>query len=146
VDTRGRVVGINTAIIAGAQGLGFAIPGNAAKWVVTEILGHGKVRRRQLGIAATTVPLPRMLVRELDLVTDYAVQVMQVAPGSAADAAGIRTDDLIVAVQGRVVTTVDDVHRLLTQLPLDQPLSVTVIRDEERVELEIVPMGSGPAV
>jgi S1-C subfamily serine protease len=139
VDTRGRVVGINTAIIAGAQGLGFAIPGNAAKWVVTEILGHGRVRRRQMGIAATTVPLPRLLVRELDLFTDHAVQVMQVAPESPAEAAGIRAEDLIVAVQGRVVTTVDDVHRLLTQLPLDQPLTVTVIRDEQRVELEIVP-------
>lgn len=139
VDTRGRVAGINTAIIAGAQGLGFAIPGNAAKWVVTEILGHGRVRRRQMGIAATTVPLPRLLVRELDLVTDHAVQVMQVAAGSPAEAAGIRPEDLIVAVQGRVVTTVDDVHRLLTQLPLDQPLAVTVIRDEQRVELEIVP-------
>jgi S1-C subfamily serine protease len=145
VDTRGRVVGINTAIIAGAQGLGFAIPGNAAKWVVTEILGHGRVRRRQMGIAATTVPLPRLLVRELDLVTDHAVQVMQVSPGSPAEAGGIRPDDLIVAVQGRVVTTVDDVHRLLTQLPLDQPLTVTVIRDEQRVELEILGMGGGSA-
>jgi S1-C subfamily serine protease len=143
VDTRGRVVGINTAIIAGAQGLGFAIPGNAAKWVVTEILSHGRVRRRQMGIAAATIPLPRLLVRELDLVTDHAVRVMQVSPGSPADAAGIRPDDLIVAVQGRVVTTVDDVHRLLAQLPFDQPLSVTVIRDEQRVELEIVAAGGG---
>ncbi|MFO1094308.1 MAG: trypsin-like peptidase domain-containing protein [Planctomycetaceae bacterium] len=138
VDTRGRVVGINTAIIAGAQGLGFAVPSNAARWVVTEILRFGHVRRRQLGIVASTTPLPRLLVRELDLIADHAVQVVEVAPGSPATVCGIQAEDLIIAVQGRVVTTVDDVHRLLTQLPLDQPLAVSVIRGEERLELEIV--------
>jgi len=138
VDTRGRVVGINTAIIAGAQGLGFAVPSNAARWVVTEILRCGQVRRRQLGIVATTIALPRQLVREHDLLADHAVRVIEVSQDSPAAAAGIESEDLIVALQGRLVTTVDDVHRLLTQLPLDQPLTVSVIRDGCRLELEIV--------
>jgi S1-C subfamily serine protease len=105
--------------------------------VLTEILSHGHVRRRQLGISATTILLPRTLVRSLDLVSESAVRVMQVSPGSPADAAGLQPEDLLVAVQGRIVNTVDDVHRLLTLLPLDQPLTVSVIRDEVRLELEI---------
>jgi S1-C subfamily serine protease len=89
VDSRGRVVGVNTAIIALAQGLGFAIPGNTAQWVVGEVLAHGRVRRRLLGIAATAVPLSRSLVRELDLVSDRAVEVVEVQPRRGACAWGI---------------------------------------------------------
>jgi S1-C subfamily serine protease len=137
VDSRGRVVGINTAIIAMAQGLGFAVPANTAKWVVGEIMSHGRVRRRQLGIAATVAPLPRKLVRELDLLSDTAVEVMSVVPDGAAAAAGIQQGDLVVAVQGRIVSSVDDIHRLLALLPLDQPLTVTVIRGTTRLELEV---------
>jgi S1-C subfamily serine protease len=60
-----------------------------------------------------------------------------VSPGSPAETAGLQPEDILVAVQGRIVSTVDDVHRLLTLLPLNQPISVTIVRDEERVELEI---------
>src|SRR4029077_2939781 len=70
VDFRGHLVGVNTAIVAWAQGLGFAVPANTANWVVGELLSHGQVRRRLLGIAASTVSLPRRLVRELDLLAD----------------------------------------------------------------------------
>ena len=80
VDTRGRVVGINTAIIAFAQGLGFAVPANTARWVVGELIGHGRVRRALLGIAGTAVVLPRQLVRDLDLLSDQAVAVVAVEP------------------------------------------------------------------
>src|SRR5262245_9370294 len=137
VDSRGRVVGVNTAIIAFAQGLGFAVPSSTAKWVVTEILSHGEVRRRQLGIVARTVQLPRAVVRNLDLLSDQAVEVIEVARGSAAERAGLQAGDDIVAINDRVVTSIDDIHRLLTVLPLDQPLSVAVVRDGERVELEV---------
>lgn len=139
VDSRGRVVGINTAIIAMAQGLGFAVPANTAKWVVGEFLSHGRVRRRQLGIQASIAHLPRRLVRELDLLSDHAVEVVAVEPGGSAAAAGVADGDLVVALQGRIVTSIDDIHRLLTALPLDQPLTITVIRDRSRVELEVDP-------
>ena len=82
VDSRGRVVGINTAIIVMAQGIGFAVPSGTAKWVIGELLGHGRVRRRKLGIVATSRHLPRTLVRELDLVSDQGVEVMDVEPGA----------------------------------------------------------------
>jgi S1-C subfamily serine protease len=143
VDWKGRVVGINTAIIAWAQGLGFAVPGNTAKWVVGEILSHGRVRRRQLGLTASVTQLPRRIVRELDLVSDLAVEVVGVMPGSPADHAGIVPNDLIVAVQGRVVATVDDIHRLLSTLPLDKPLSVSVVRHDRQLELEVKSEGVG---
>ena len=90
VDSRGLVVGINTAIIAMAQGLGFAIPSNTAEWVLQEILAYGSVRRRQLGIVADVTRLPRSIVRELDLLADQGVEVREVAPRSIADLAGIR--------------------------------------------------------
>jgi S1-C subfamily serine protease len=138
VDSRGRVVGVNTAIIAMAQGLGFAVPSATAQWVVSEILTHGRVRRRYLGISAKTVALPRSLARELDLLADHAVEVVEVAPRSPALAAGLQTGDTIVSLHGRVVTGVDDVHRLLTQLPLNEPLTLSVIRERRRLEVEVV--------
>lgn len=137
VDSRGRVVGVNTAIIAFAQGLGFAVPSSTSKWVVGEILSHGHVRRRQLGIVAKTVHLPRSVVRALDLLADQAVEVMDVTPKSAAEAAGLRAGDWIVAIHDRVVTSIDDIHRLLTLLPHDQTMSVSIVRDDRRLEMEV---------
>src|SRR5262245_39100392 len=111
VDSRGFVVGINTAIIAMAQGIGFAIPANTAEWVLQEILTHGNVRRRQLGISASVTRLPRALVRSLDLLADQGVEVREVASKSVADLAGLRPDDIIIALAGRLVTSIDDLHR-----------------------------------
>src|SRR3954470_1642123 len=141
VDSRGLVVGINTAIIAMAQGLGFAIPSNTAEWVLQEILAHGGVRRRQLGIVANVTRLPRSLVRELDLLSDQGVEVREVAPRGIADRAGIRADDVIVALAGRLVTSIDDVHRLLMALPADKEFELTVIRGEQLKTIRIPPKG-----
>jgi S1-C subfamily serine protease len=130
VDSRGLVIGINTAIIAMAQGLGFAIPSATAEWVLQEILTHGQVRRRQLGIVAQVARLPRSLVRALDLLADQGVEVRDVAQGSMASLAGIRPDDVIVALAGRVVTSIDDLHRLLMAVPADKGFDLTILRDE----------------
>jgi S1-C subfamily serine protease len=117
------------------------VPGNTARWITGEILAHGRVRRRQLGVAARTVPLPRALVRRLDLLADQAVEVVQVSSGSPADRSGIRADDVIIALHGRIVTSVDDLHRLLSQLPMTGPLNLTVIRNGKPIDLEIVDDG-----
>jgi S1-C subfamily serine protease len=130
VDSRGRIVGINTAIIAMAQGLGFAIPSKTAEWVLQEILAHGRVRRRQLGIVAQVTRLPRAVVRELDLLADQGVEVREVVPKGLADRAGIRPDDVIVALAGRLVTSIDDLHRLLMTVPADRGFELSVIRGE----------------
>jgi S1-C subfamily serine protease len=137
VDSRGQVVGVNTAIIAFAQGLGFAVPSSTVGWVTTELLAHGQVRRRQLGIVASTVHLPRALVREHDLVSDHAVAVVKVADAASPTAASLRAGDLLIEINGRVVTGVDDVHRLLAQLPNDAALEATIIRAGRRLTMSL---------
>ncbi|QDT57153.1 Putative serine protease HhoB precursor [Caulifigura coniformis] len=140
VDSRGRVVGVNTAMIAMAQGLGLAVPASTAGWVLSEVLAHGRVRRRLLGISAAVVPLPRRLISELDLLTTTGVQVTEVLPGGSAAAAGVHPGDVIVLLADRIVETTDDLHRLLSLAPSGGELAMTVIRDDELVELMISPL------
>ena len=135
VDSRGRVVGVNTAIIAMAQGLGFAVPSQTAKWVVGELLTHGKVNRPQLGISAAIAPVQRRIARHLDLLNDRAVQVMSIDPKGAAAAAGLQVGDRIVSMNGRIVSTIDDLHRLLTRQPAGTVVILTVIRGAEKLDL-----------
>jgi S1-C subfamily serine protease len=141
VDSRGLVVGINTAIIAMAQGLGFAIPSNTAEWVLQEILAHGGVRRRQLGIVANVTRLPRAVVRTLDLLADQGVEVREVAPRSVADLAGLRPDDVIIALADRLVTSIDDLHRLLMTVPTDHGFELTIIRNERQQTVHVPAKG-----
>ncbi|MCG8403961.1 MAG: trypsin-like peptidase domain-containing protein [Phycisphaerales bacterium] len=137
VDSHGRVVGVNTAIIAMAQGLGFAVPSKTARWVTTEILAHGHVRRRQLGVVATVRRLPRHKVREFDLLSDQVVQVLKVAADSVAERAGIRAGDLVTSINGRITASVDDVHRLLELIPRDTQVDITVIRSGTKFEIPL---------
>lgn len=139
VDSRGRVIGINTAIIALAQGLGFAIPANTAKWVIGELITRGNVRRPFLGITATVAVVARQVVQDLDLLSDRAVEVLTLDPAGPAARAGLRPGDLIVAVNGRVVTSVDDLHRLLVQLQRQSGFQVSIIRGESQMECEVCP-------
>ncbi len=137
VDSRGRVIGINTAIIALAQGIGFAIPSSTAKWVIGELITHGQVRRPKLGITATVVPIPRQLVRALDLFADRAVQIVNIEPGSAAETAALRPGDLITAVNDRIVTSIDDLHRLLTNLRKQQTWELNLLRDGQPLSVVV---------
>ncbi len=98
VNSHGEVVGINTAVILGAQGLSFAVPINTSKWVVGELLQHGKVRRAFLGIAGQTRPVDRRLRRKYDLDAETAVEVMSVERNGPAHKADVFHDDLIVAM------------------------------------------------
>ncbi len=137
VDSRGRVVGVNTAIVAMAQGLGFAVPSNTVQWVATEVVGHGRVRRRQLGIVATSERLPRATVRDLDLLSEQVVQVIEVVAGSAAQRSGVQAGDLIVAINDRLIASVDELHRILSLTPLDAVLEITLIRGGRRRQLQL---------
>jgi S1-C subfamily serine protease len=137
VDTRGRVVGVNTAIIQFAQGLGFAVPSATVQWVASELLQHRSVRRRQLGVVATTRQLPRSFVREFDLLADQAVEVVDVATGSAAARAGIEVGDVIVAINDRIVSSVDDIHRLLSLAPAEAVLEISFIRHESVLKISL---------
>jgi len=134
VDSRGRLIGINTAIIAFAQGIGFAVPSKTLRWVYTELLSHGRVRRRQLGVIAGTVKLPHAMIVEHDLLTDRAVRIVEVVRQRNG---GLQPDDLLVAINDRIVSSVDDVHRILAQLPESIPLTATLIRGEESLTIEL---------
>ncbi len=142
LDSRGRVIGVNTAIIAMAQGLGFAVPSNTASWVMTELMNHGRVRRRTLGITAGVRRLPRVMVRELDLLTDEVVEVNEVLAGSAAQRAGLRPGDMIVGLNDRVVGSVDEIHRLLAKMASERKVELEVIRDTGRLHI-VVDWGDG---
>jgi len=137
VDSHGHVIGINTAIIAGAQGIGFAVPANTATWVVPQLIAQGKVRRGYLGIAAGIRPLARLLVRFHDLTQDQAVEIVTVARGGPAAKAGLRKGDIIVAMDGRDVTSVDDLHRQLTKWEAGQPVQLTVVRGKKKLDLKV---------
>jgi len=137
VDSRGQVVGVNTAIIAFAQGLGFAVPSNTAEWVAGEILTHGRVRRRVFGIAAGWRRIPRQQVRDLDLLADQVVDVMDVDPQGVAARSGLRPGDLIIALNDRVVSSVDDLHRLLARWPHDAPMELTIVRGDHKQTVTI---------
>jgi S1-C subfamily serine protease len=139
VDSRGRVIGINTAIIAPAQGICFAIPANMARDIVPHLLKHGKVLRGYLGLHARTVPLPVSTRRQLELTQESAVQVMAIEDGAPAAQAGILEEDLILALGEKPVTSVDDLHRLLTELPIDVPAPVVLLRDQRRLERLVLP-------
>lgn len=139
VDSRGRIVGINTAIIVMAQGIGFSIPSDTARWVVSQLLTHGHVRRGYLGIAAQPRPLDRRLVRFHQLTADQAAEVVTVAGDGPADRAGIRRGDLIVAINGQEVSSVDHLHRFLAEWPIGEPVKLGVVRGQERLELEVTP-------
>ena len=137
VDTRGRVVGVNTAIIQFAQGLGFAVPSATVQWVASELLARGTVRRKQLGIVASATQLPKALVRELDLLSDQAVEVVEVAHDSVAERSGIQTGDTLVALNDRVITSVDDIHRLLALPTDDVTFELTLVRGERKLEVRL---------
>jgi S1-C subfamily serine protease len=139
VDSRCRVIGINTAVIMPAQGICFAIPINTAKHILPQLLKHGRVVRGYLGLHARNVPLPRPLARRFDLTQAGAVQVQAVEPDGPADQAGILEDDLIVSLGEQATASVDDLHKVLTQLPVEIPASVILLRGERRLERLVVP-------
>jgi S1-C subfamily serine protease len=137
VDSRGRVVGINTAIIAMAQGIGFAIPANTARWALPQLLSQGRIRRSSLGITAGERPLDRRLVRFYELPNERAVEV--IGSGGPAAQAGLRQGDLLVAIAGKPIAGIDDLHRFLAEWPVGEPVKLTVLRGATRLELDVVP-------
>jgi len=145
VTAQGRIIGINTAIIPAAQGICFAIAGNTAKFVVAELIRHGKVRRSYIGVAGQTTPLPRRVVRHHGLVAESGARVMSIAAGSPAAAAGIEVGDVIVALAGTPVTGVDTLHRLLTADRIGAAVELNVLRLTQKLAIAIVP-AARPAV
>ena len=139
VDSAGRVVGVNTATILPAQGICFAIGINTAKFVASRLLRDGRIRRSFIGVSAQTVPVHRRVVRFYDLPKESGALALSVEENSPAKRAGLRDGDIIVALEGKPVAGVDDLHRVLTDVRVGVSSTLTVLRLTEKLELKIVP-------
>jgi S1-C subfamily serine protease len=139
VDSRGRVIGINTAVILGAQGICFSVASNTALLVLTQILAHGRVRRARIGIQGQQTVIPRHIARHADVAQASGIRVMDVQAQSPAERAGILTGDLIIAIDGEVVTGIDDLLRLLDHGRVGKPAAIEILRRGERRIITLVP-------
>ena len=139
VNSRGGVVGVNTAMILPAQGICFATAIDTAKVTIAQLLRHGRVRRARLGIAGQNIVLPRRMVRHYGLERAGAVQAASIERGGPASRAGFEQGDIIVDFAGQPVAGFDDLHRLLTEEKLGERVPVTVLRRGQRLVLEIHP-------
>ena len=139
VDWRGQVVGVNTAVILPAQGICFAIGINTAKFVAARLIRDGRITRSYIGVAGQSVPLHRRVVRFYDLPAESGVLVLDIESGSPAERAGLRHGDVIAAYGTKAISSVDDLHRLLTDEEVGKASEVMVIRGTEKLHLPIVP-------
>jgi len=139
LDARGRVIGVNTAMILPAQGICFAIAVNTVSFVVGKLIHEGRIRRSYIGVAGQNVPLHRRVVRFHDLPLEIAVFVVSVEPDSPGARAGIRDGDLIVGFGGKPVAGIDDLHKLLTEDQAGRESTLIVVRGSERLALAVTP-------
>jgi S1-C subfamily serine protease len=139
LDSQGRVIGINTAIIAMAQGIGFAIPAATARTVVSQLITKGRVTRSYLGIVGMRRPLDRRFVRFYRLAKDQAVEIVSLAADGPAAGAGLRRGDTVVALGGTGVSNVDEIFRVLAEWPVGKPLTVGFLRGKELKEITVTP-------
>ncbi len=140
VDSAGRVIGVNTAIVAAGQGICFAIAANTAKHIASLLIRDGKIARGYVGIAGSDVEIPRFLQRLHGLVQRRGILVQSVEAASPAARAGIEPGDIVIALGAEPVEGVDGLHRVLTgHERVDAPTSLTVLRRNERIQRTIIP-------
>jgi S1-C subfamily serine protease len=145
VNSRGQVVGVNTAVIRPAQGLCFAIPINTAKYVAGWLIKDGRVRRGYLGLGGQNVPLHGRVVRHFQLERESGVLVLTVEAQSPAALAGLHERDIVVGFNDRPIGSVDDLHRVLTESGVGVPGRLRVIRRSQAIELAVTPRESAAA-
>jgi S1-C subfamily serine protease len=139
VTSAAAVVGVNTAVILGGQGIAFAVPANTARDVITALLRDGRVRRAVLGISAHTAPIARRIVHDHSLPSDRGVLVSEVQAGSPADAGGLQAGDVVIDFGGTPVATIDALHRELKGEHIGKPVPLRVLRHGTPRRLVVVP-------
>ena len=140
VTSAGVVVGVNTAVIRGGQGIAFAVPINTAHAVITSLLRDGRVRRAVLGVSAQTAAIPRRIVHDHGLPHDHGVLVSEVHKGSPADAAGLTPGDMLIDIGGTPVASIDALHRELTGDRVGQPVPLRILRRGAPRRIVVVPV------
>jgi S1-C subfamily serine protease len=139
VASNGEVVGIATAVIAGYQGLCFAVASNTASFVIAQLLQHGHVRRGSIGLVAQQAPIPPGLAKATGVTQGYAVFVAQVDAGGPAAKAGVREGDLLISAAGAPLTGLDDLLRALDHHSIDKPAAFVLIREGRLMTVTITP-------
>ncbi len=145
VSSRGEVVGINTAVILGAQGICFAVAANTASFVLGELVRHGRVQRAFIGIAAQQTAIPPRRQRAFGLTQEGAVVIGTVEPDSSAARAGLKQNDIIIALDGETIAGADDLVRALTGEKIGRDVALDVLRGTERLTVAVVPQERKPA-
>jgi Do/DeqQ family serine protease len=142
LNIRGEVIGINTAIVASGQGIGFAIPVNMARRVMADLVKKGKVTRGWLGVGIQ--PLTPELAKSFGLTADEGILVNQVMPKSPAEAAGLKTGDLILSVDGKPLKDPRELQRIIAETEIGTSIELTILRDRAKRTLK-VQVGEMPA-
>ena len=140
VDSRGRVIGINTAVIRGAQGICFSVAANTALYVLGQVLQHGRVRRATLGIEGAATPIPRHVARFSGVEQEAGVRVLKTIKDGPAEAAGLQSGDLLIAIDDAPVLGIDDLLRLLNHERVNQSVRVSLLRKGERRDRFVIPV------
>jgi len=144
VDSRGLVIGVNTAVILPAQGLCFAIAVNTAKFVAGRLIRDGRVRRGRLGVAVQTVPMPASPGDRVGSPWRGGVRILNVEPGGPAERAGLEEGDVLIGLDGHPVAGIDDLHRLLTDDRVGVKVPLRILRRPEVLTLTVIPEESKP--
>src|SRR5580698_6344406 len=139
VSSRGEVIGVNTAVIMGAQGICFAVAANTASFVLGELVRHGRVRRAFIGVAAQHTPIPRRLRHAAGITQERAVMVASIEPDSAAALAGLKVGDILLGLDSTIIAGADDLVRTLTGETIGREVKLDVLRGTERLTLAMVP-------
>jgi S1-C subfamily serine protease len=144
VDSRGAVIGVNTAIIQSAQGICFAIGASTAERVAISLLRDGRVRRAYLGIGGVTLALPTRVVRHFNLARNAGVRIESVAADSPASAAGLSVGDVVIALDGAPIGGIDDLQRLLGAEAVGRRMTIEVVRRDRVASIDVVLVEAGP--
>ena len=139
VNSRGEVIGVNTAMILPAQGICFATSIDTAKFVASRLIRDGRVSRSYIGLAGQNVPIPRRIVRFYNLPVESGILVVSFEGNSPARNAGVREGDIIVGFENQPVAGIDDLHKLLTEERIGHQTSLTIIRNTDRLTFEVIP-------
>ena len=140
VDSRGRVIGVNTAMIPQAQAICFATGIDTAKWVIGQLFAHGRVRRAYIGVSGATVPIATRVLRHFGLPSATAVHVLERVPGSPAAEAGVEPGDRIIALDGVTVAGIDALQRLLDLARIGRECELQILRRSSVIRVKIRPI------